>query len=148
MAVFVRELSDHAAAFRFRRHQPSRLPPAKIRPGRPAPAMGPGTATSSTVTVVLAAGVLTATPPNEPKKFVVMDVTEESVSALVSPTSFGIEKEREAVQLAPAARLPLNVHVPAFNAKEPGKSLPSPVILTDAAIPKLVIAWLDVLVAV
>jgi len=27
-----------------RRHQPRRPPPAKIRPGRPAPAMGPGTA--------------------------------------------------------------------------------------------------------
>src|ERR1700730_7092650 len=29
---------------RRRRHQPRRPPPAKIRPGRPAPAMGPGTA--------------------------------------------------------------------------------------------------------
>jgi hypothetical protein len=28
-----------------RRHQPRRPPPAKIRPGSPAPAMGPGTAT-------------------------------------------------------------------------------------------------------
>jgi hypothetical protein len=28
-----------------RRHQPSRPPPAKIRPGSPAPAMGPGTPT-------------------------------------------------------------------------------------------------------
>src|SRR5215469_17078029 len=31
------------AIFRRRRHQPRRPPPAKIRPGRPAPAMGPGT---------------------------------------------------------------------------------------------------------
>src|SRR5262249_39938879 len=30
--------------FRRRRHQPSRPPPAKIKPGRPAPAMGTGTA--------------------------------------------------------------------------------------------------------
>src|SRR5215831_17757389 len=35
---------DVQAIFRRRRHQPSRPPPAKIRPGRPAPAMGPGTA--------------------------------------------------------------------------------------------------------
>jgi hypothetical protein len=34
------------AIFFRRRHQPRRPPPAKIRPGRPAPAMGPGTATS------------------------------------------------------------------------------------------------------
>ena len=32
------------AIFRRRRHQPRRPPLAKIRPGRPAPAMGPGTA--------------------------------------------------------------------------------------------------------
>src|SRR5262249_28997671 len=32
-----------ASAFRFLRHQASRPPLAKIRPGRPAPAMGPGT---------------------------------------------------------------------------------------------------------
>src|SRR5262245_20846191 len=31
------------AIFCRRRHQPSRPPPARIRPGRPAPAMGPGT---------------------------------------------------------------------------------------------------------
>jgi len=31
------------ATFFRRRHQPSRPPLAKIRPGRPAPAMGPGT---------------------------------------------------------------------------------------------------------
>src|SRR6516165_2263925 len=30
-----------------RRHQPSRPPPAKIRPGRPAPAIGPGTAANT-----------------------------------------------------------------------------------------------------
>jgi hypothetical protein len=30
------------AIFCRRRHQPSRPPPAKIRPGRPAPAMGSG----------------------------------------------------------------------------------------------------------
>jgi hypothetical protein len=33
------------AAFFRRRHQPRRPPLAKIRPGRPAPAMGPGTLT-------------------------------------------------------------------------------------------------------
>src|SRR6266478_3274801 len=32
-----------AEAFRFLRHQPSRPPKAKTKPGRPAPAMGPGT---------------------------------------------------------------------------------------------------------
>src|SRR6266403_2377460 len=31
------------AIFCRRRHQPRRPPPAKIRPGRPAPTMGPGT---------------------------------------------------------------------------------------------------------
>src|SRR5262249_11973213 len=31
------------AAFCRLRHQPSRPPPAKTRPGRPAPAIGPGT---------------------------------------------------------------------------------------------------------
>jgi hypothetical protein len=34
------------AIFRRRRHQPRRPPQAKIRPGSPAPAMGPGTSTS------------------------------------------------------------------------------------------------------
>src|SRR6476646_780380 len=34
------------AIFRRRRHQPRRPPLAKIKPGKPAPAMGPGTATS------------------------------------------------------------------------------------------------------
>src|SRR6478736_5002 len=44
-----RELSDQAtaSAFRRRRHQPRRPPPAKIRPGRPAPATGPGTAAAA-----------------------------------------------------------------------------------------------------
>ena len=36
--------SSVQAIFFFRRHQPRRPPLAKIRPGRPAPAMGPGTA--------------------------------------------------------------------------------------------------------
>ena len=39
---------DVQAIFCRRRHQPSRPPPAKIRPGRPAPTMGPGTPTSLT----------------------------------------------------------------------------------------------------
>src|SRR5262249_44338289 len=34
---------DSQANFCRRRHQPRRPPPAKMRPGRPAPAMGPGT---------------------------------------------------------------------------------------------------------
>jgi hypothetical protein len=34
---------DDQAIFCRRRHQPRRPPLAKIRPGRPAPAMGPGT---------------------------------------------------------------------------------------------------------
>ena len=48
---FRRALRDQAAvsAFRFRRHQPRRPALAKIRPGRPAPAMGPGTATPTGV---------------------------------------------------------------------------------------------------
>jgi hypothetical protein len=39
----VRLALDAQAILRRRRHQPSRLMPAKISPGRPAPAMGPGT---------------------------------------------------------------------------------------------------------
>src|SRR5262245_20150033 len=35
--------SDAQAIFCRRRHQPRRPTPAKIKPGRPAPAMGPGT---------------------------------------------------------------------------------------------------------
>jgi hypothetical protein len=38
--------ADVQAVFCRRRHQPSRPPLAKIRPGRPAPTMGPGTAVS------------------------------------------------------------------------------------------------------
>src|SRR5262249_58418684 len=37
--------SSVQAVFRRRRHQPRRPPHAKIRPGRPAPTIGPGTAT-------------------------------------------------------------------------------------------------------
>jgi hypothetical protein len=37
-------ISQTVRADRFLRHQASRPPPAKISPGRPAPAMGPGTA--------------------------------------------------------------------------------------------------------
>ena len=44
------------ALFCRRRHQPRRPPLAKIRPGRPAPAMGPGTAD---------AGVIVKTPSPE-----------------------------------------------------------------------------------
>ena len=40
----VRIAPETQAIFCRRRHQPRRPPPAKIRPGRPAPAMGPGTA--------------------------------------------------------------------------------------------------------
>ena len=36
-------LSEAQAIFFLRRHQPRRPPLAKIRPGRPAPTMGPGT---------------------------------------------------------------------------------------------------------
>jgi hypothetical protein len=39
----VRIAPERQAIFFRRRHQPSRPPLAKIRPGRPAPAMGPGT---------------------------------------------------------------------------------------------------------
>src|SRR5262249_57358204 len=40
------------AIFRRRRHQPRRPPPAKIRPGSPAPAMGPGTAAGGSGTLL------------------------------------------------------------------------------------------------
>ena len=48
------------AIFFRRRHQPSRPPPAKIRPGRPAPAMGPGTAAG----VMLKSATPTPTNPD------------------------------------------------------------------------------------
>jgi len=38
---------DAQAIFRRRRHQPRRPPPANIRPGSPAPAMGPGTTSTA-----------------------------------------------------------------------------------------------------
>ena len=41
------------AVFCRRRHQPSRPPPAKIRPGSPAPTMGPGTVTPLSVKAAL-----------------------------------------------------------------------------------------------
>src|SRR5215831_13995817 len=45
------------AIFCRRRHQPRRPPPAKIRPGRPAPARGPGTAVGAKlVSVILKSG--------------------------------------------------------------------------------------------
>src|SRR5262249_46934359 len=40
------------AIFRRRRHQPRRPPPAKISPGSPAPAMGPGTAAGGSGTLL------------------------------------------------------------------------------------------------
>jgi hypothetical protein len=46
----IRGRKDQAIFFR-RRHQPRRPPPAKIRPGSPAPAMGPGTADTDPATV-------------------------------------------------------------------------------------------------
>src|SRR4051812_29150645 len=44
-ALYASVLSDQvaASALRLRRHHASRPPPANIRPGSPAPAMGPGT---------------------------------------------------------------------------------------------------------
>src|SRR5258708_38034313 len=36
-------IQNAASTFPFRSHQPRRPPPAKIRPGRPAPTVGPGT---------------------------------------------------------------------------------------------------------
>src|SRR4051812_37056160 len=51
-----RELCDKTAAFRFRLHrhrQPRRLAPAKVRPGKPVPAAGPGTVAIELVPVVL-----------------------------------------------------------------------------------------------
>src|SRR5215467_7884741 len=49
------ELCDQtvALAFRFRRHQPSRPPPAKIRPDKPVPMAGAGTAAGSSVALTL-----------------------------------------------------------------------------------------------
>src|SRR2546430_1503157 len=49
----VRDAPDVQAAFCRRRHQPSRPPLARIRPGSPAPAIGPGTVTSETAEAVM-----------------------------------------------------------------------------------------------
>ena len=45
-------LSDAQAVFLRRRHQPRRPPAAKIRPGRPAPATGPGTRHAAVVSPI------------------------------------------------------------------------------------------------
>jgi hypothetical protein len=45
----VRIVPEAQASFCRRRHHPRRPPPANIRPGNPAPTMGPGTATGSAV---------------------------------------------------------------------------------------------------
>jgi hypothetical protein len=45
-----RLLAEAQAIFCRRRHQPRRPPPANIRPGSPAPAIGPGTATAVVAT--------------------------------------------------------------------------------------------------
>src|SRR5215831_13949868 len=45
--------SEVQATFRRRRHQPRSPPPAKIRPGSPAPATGPGTAAAPAGTLVV-----------------------------------------------------------------------------------------------
>ena len=51
MATANYALLEVQALFFRRRHQPRKPPPAKIRPGSPAPAIGPGTAAAATVTV-------------------------------------------------------------------------------------------------
>src|SRR5215831_17146170 len=54
MGFGIRELRRQAV-FRRRRHQPKRPPPAKIRPGSPAPAIGVGTPTvTSQLPIVIA----------------------------------------------------------------------------------------------
>jgi hypothetical protein len=49
-AVLTADRGQCQAIFCRRRHQPRRAPLAKIRPGKPAPAMGAGTAAGGTVT--------------------------------------------------------------------------------------------------
>src|SRR5262245_61018088 len=58
----------YQAFFRRRRHQARRPPPARIRPGSPAPAMGPGTAAKLIVELALP-------PPAE--EMVYFSVTEK-----------------------------------------------------------------------
>src|SRR5215471_1863476 len=61
---------DVQATFHRRRHQPRRPPPAKIRPGSPAPAMGPGTGTDGG-----SVGVSNIAPPASPSALLVFPTT-------------------------------------------------------------------------
>ena len=60
--VWVAPPDAQALFCRRRRHQPRRPPLAKIRPGRPAPAMGPGTPTDVTGVKVVAGPVAFSIP--------------------------------------------------------------------------------------
>src|SRR5215470_9998895 len=53
------------ATFCRRRHQPRRPPPARIGPGRPAPAMGLGTAESWKTAISMLASKSNAVPPSK-----------------------------------------------------------------------------------
>src|SRR5262249_44606859 len=58
-AALIVRISAATCVFRFLRHHARRPPHAKIRPGNPAPAIGPGTEASFTVTVTPAVALLT-----------------------------------------------------------------------------------------
>jgi hypothetical protein len=76
---------DVQAICRRHRHQPSRPPPAKIRPGSPAPAIGPGTgsdAVAVTVTLeiwpsLLAVPPLNAHSPHKPHCWLTNQITHQ-----------------------------------------------------------------------
>src|ERR1700730_9411845 len=85
-----------------RRHQPRRPPPAKTRPGNPAPTTGPGTG-SVTVTIVTRSPVDIKTPPRK-KAWVVVRVNWPSFAS-VSPVPSGTMKLALARHWAPFARI-------------------------------------------
>src|SRR5262249_40316934 len=81
------------AIFCRRRHQPRRPPPAKIRPGSPAPTMGPGTAVNVT-------GPSTKLTPSE-KNEEAPHLTEGDDTLIHNPT--GELATKTALVIAPSA---------------------------------------------
>jgi hypothetical protein len=74
-------LPDAQAIFRRRRHQPRRPPLAKIRPGSPAPAIGPGTASNKKTSLNCETVAGAPLPPASDR-----DKCVEMVKALLCPS--------------------------------------------------------------
>jgi hypothetical protein len=131
--------ADAQAIFCRRRHQPRRPPLAKIRPGRPAPAIGPGTGGSVTVTVVTKS-VDIGTPRREILSVVV--IVNWPKSASLSPVPSGTMKLMLARHRAPFARIGPPQLPESTETGSIQMSLGSPAILFEGAVAKLFIVML------